>query len=71
VRWRLFTVAAMQRLATRVRGHHPRGELRAAIADVFDDPSLEIAYWLDEGRGKWVDAKATTSGCRNRSPDAA
>jgi signal transduction histidine kinase len=57
VRWRLFTAAAMQRLATRLRGHPPPGELRAALADVFDDPSLEIAYWLDDGRGKWVDAE--------------
>ena len=56
VRWRLFTARAMQRLATRLHGPAPPEELRAALADAFDDPSLEIAYWLADGGGKWVDA---------------
>ena len=55
VRWRLFTAEAMQRLAARLHGHPPPGELRAALAEAFDDPSLDVAYWLD-GSGKWVDA---------------
>jgi len=54
VRWRLFTAAAMQRLATRLQGHPRPDELRAALADAFDDPSLDIAYRLD---GRWVDAE--------------
>jgi signal transduction histidine kinase len=57
IRWRLFTATAMQGLATRLQGHPRPDELRAALADAFDDPSLEIAYWLDHGRGKWVDAE--------------
>jgi signal transduction histidine kinase len=56
-RWRLFTAAAMQRLATRLHGHPRPDELRAALADAFDDPSLDIAYWLDDGGGRWVDAE--------------
>jgi signal transduction histidine kinase len=60
VRWRLFTAAAMQRLATRLHGHPRPGELRAALAEAFEDPSLDIAYWLDEGDGKWVDADGIT-----------
>ena len=59
-RWRLFTAAAMQRLATRLRGHPRPEELRAALADAFDDPSLDIAYWLDDGGGRWVDAGGAT-----------
>jgi len=55
-RWRLFTAAAMQRLATRLHGHPRPDELRAALADAFDDPSLDIAYWLDDENGRWVDA---------------
>jgi signal transduction histidine kinase len=56
-RWRLFTAAAMQQLATRLHGHPRPDELRAALADAFDDPSLDIAYWLDDGGGRWVDAE--------------
>jgi signal transduction histidine kinase len=59
-RWRLFTAAAMQQLATRLHGHPRPAELRAALADAFDDPSLEIAYWLQEGDGEWVDAEGRT-----------
>jgi signal transduction histidine kinase len=53
VRWRLFVAGAMQRLATQLPGHAEPEQLRAALADAFDDPSIEIVYWLDDG---WVDA---------------
>jgi signal transduction histidine kinase len=59
-RWWLFTAAAIQRLATSLRGHARPDELRAALADAFDDPTLEIAYWLDDDGGKWVDADGST-----------
>ena len=55
-RWRLFMAAAMQRLATRcgrIPGRRPCAR-RSPIA--FDDPSLDIAYWIDDGPGRWVDA---------------
>jgi signal transduction histidine kinase len=53
-RWRLFIASAMQQLATQL-GSHPRPEgLRVALADAFDDPSLEIVYWRDDAVG-WVD----------------
>jgi signal transduction histidine kinase len=53
VRWRLFVAGAMQRLATQLPGHAEPEQLQAALADAFDDPSIEIVYWLDDG---WVDA---------------
>ena len=28
-----------------------------ALADAFDDPSIEIVYWLDDGEEHWVDAR--------------
>ena len=55
-RWRLFMAAAMQRLATRLRAHPEPEELRAALADAFEDRSLDIAYWLEDGPGRWADA---------------
>ena len=54
VRWRLFMAGAMQSLATQLRGHARPEQLRAALADAFDDPSIEIVYRLDDGG--WVDA---------------
>ena len=46
---------ATQRLAGRLRAHPPPDDLRAALAEAFDDRSLEIAYWLD-GERRWGDA---------------
>jgi len=54
--WRLFMAAAMQRLATRLRAHPGPDDLRAALADAFDDPSLDIAYCLDDRADRWADA---------------
>ena len=52
--WRLFMAAAMQRLATRLRTHPGPEDLRDALADAFDDSSLDIVYWLENGTGRWV-----------------
>ena len=46
----------MQRLATRLIAHPHPDDLRTALADAFDDPSLEIVYWRDAPAG-WVDAR--------------
>jgi signal transduction histidine kinase len=54
--WRLFMASAMQRVATQVRAHPGPEALRAGLADAFDDPSLDIVYWIDDGGGRWVDA---------------
>jgi signal transduction histidine kinase len=55
-RWRLFIGTAMGRLATRLAAHPRPEDLRAALADAFDDTSLDIVYWLD-ARSGWVDAR--------------
>ena len=31
-------------------------DLRLALAEAFDDPGLEIVYWLESGEGHWGDA---------------
>jgi signal transduction histidine kinase len=54
-RWRLFMGDAMQRLATLLRSHTEADGLREALADAFEDPSIDIAYWLEDA-GRWVDA---------------
>jgi signal transduction histidine kinase len=54
-RWRLSMGVATQRLAGRVRSHPGPADLREALADAFDDPELDIAYWLEDG-DRWVDA---------------
>ena len=55
-RWRLFVVGAMQRLAADMPRHPSPDDLRRALADAFDDPGLEIVYWLEGGGGHWADA---------------
>jgi signal transduction histidine kinase len=54
-RWRVFDSAAMRRLAARLRARSGPEELRAALAEAFDDPSMQIAYRLDDDHG-WTDA---------------
>jgi signal transduction histidine kinase len=56
-RWRLFIAGALQRLATSLRAHPPPEDLRAALADAFEDPRLEIAYWLGGTDGGWADVE--------------
>lgn len=56
VRWRLFIARATQRLATSMRAHPGPEDVRAALADAFEDPSLEIIYWLGDEYGGWADA---------------
>jgi signal transduction histidine kinase len=53
--WRLFIARAMQRLAARLRDHPGPEDLRAALADAFDDPTLEIVYWLGDEDAGWGD----------------
>ena len=56
VRWRLFIASAMERLATRLRGHPGPEDLRAALAEAFEDPSLDVVYRLEEPDGHWADS---------------
>lgn len=44
VRWRLFLAGAMRRLTARLAGHPQPEELRAALAEAFDDPTLEVVF---------------------------
>jgi signal transduction histidine kinase len=57
VRWRLYVARAMQRLAIQMPGHAEPEQLRTALADAFDDPSIEIVYRLDGAGSQWVDAR--------------
>ena len=52
-RWWMFVAGATRTLAVRLRGHPGPAELRVALAEAFDDPSLEISYRLEDG---WADA---------------
>jgi signal transduction histidine kinase len=67
-RWRLFIATAMERLATRLRGHSGPAELREALAEAFDDPSLDVVYWLEEPEGHWADASGRPVEPASRGP---
>jgi signal transduction histidine kinase len=51
--WWVFIARSTQRLAGRLRRRPRPEDLRIALAEAFDDPSLEIVYWLGDG---WGDA---------------
>jgi signal transduction histidine kinase len=57
VRARLFTSSALQRLATRLPYQRDAEGLRDCLASTLDDPSLEVAYWMHDSPGRWVDAR--------------
>jgi signal transduction histidine kinase len=57
--WRLFIADAVEHVATRLTAHPEPDDVRAGLAEAFDDPQLGIAYWLDE-RQEWVDGNGET-----------
>jgi signal transduction histidine kinase len=56
LRWWVFMARATQRLVAKLGVHPTPEELRLALAEAFDDPSLTIVYWLGNGDGHWGDA---------------
>ena len=52
---RLYAAAALQRLVSGLQRRPDADELRAVMADVLEDRSLTIAYWLPE-QAQWMDA---------------
>jgi signal transduction histidine kinase len=54
LRWQLFSIAALQRLALRLREHPDGRRLRHALAATLGDPWLDLAFW--RGGDEWVDA---------------
>jgi signal transduction histidine kinase len=56
VQWQLFIARASGRLGARLGAHPEPEDLRVALADAFDDPSLEIVYRVGDGNGHWADA---------------
>ena len=53
---RLYAADALQKLATQVTGRSTPEEMRAALADALQDPSLRIVYWVNGKQRRWVDA---------------
>ncbi len=52
---RLFVASALERLALSLKPHSSATELRSAMADALQDPSLRILYWVQGDPGRWVD----------------
>jgi signal transduction histidine kinase len=55
VRSQLEAGEALQRLAVQLRDHPGPGQVTSMLRRAMDDPSLELAFWVD-GRMGWVDA---------------
>jgi len=56
LRWWVYIARSTQRLAAKLRDHPTPDRLRRALAEAFDDPALEVVYWLGNGKGYWGDA---------------
>jgi len=52
----VFMARSTQQLVASLRAPPSPEDLRLALAEAFDDPSLEIVYWLRGGEGHWGDA---------------
>jgi signal transduction histidine kinase len=57
MRWWVYVGASLRRLAARLRSPLAPQELRIALADAFEDPSLEVVY---RRAGGWVDDRGQT-----------
>ena len=56
LRWRLHISDTLQGLEPRLSHTSTRAELSASLADMLDDPSLEVLYRVRNGGG-WVDTQ--------------
>ena len=57
LRWRIHTADCLVSLAHALPGHRDPAQRRDLLADTLGDPTVELAYWSDEGAGGgWVDA---------------
>ena len=54
VRARLTAGNALQELALRLAQHPQREELANVLQTTMEDPTLELAYWVAEPEGRWV-----------------
>ncbi len=55
VRWRVFIAAAVLRVHARLRGMPAPQQVRDVLADEFEDPALQIGYWMRKRR-RWIAA---------------
>jgi signal transduction histidine kinase len=56
-RWWVFIAQSTRRLAATLHAHSTPDDLRRCLAEAFDDPALEIVYWIGNGEGHWGDAE--------------
>ncbi len=54
-RWQMFVTSAIQAVHARLRGITGPQHVRDALAEAFEDPGLQIGYWM-RGRRCWVAA---------------
>jgi signal transduction histidine kinase len=55
VRRRQYVATALERLAVGLPTHVTAVSLRQGMARSLEDPGLTIAFWVDDGAGRWVD----------------
>jgi len=58
-RSRLVAGDALANLAARLRREPGAHDVRDVLAETLEDPTLEVAYWLPDPPGRWIDAAGT------------
>jgi signal transduction histidine kinase len=68
VRSRLLAGTALEQLALQLRRHSDERDLRDMLASVLHDPSLELAYWIPDSPGSWVNTSGEETQLRTNQP---
>jgi signal transduction histidine kinase len=71
LRERLFVARALQRLTLDLANHARPQDLRTALADALEDPSLRILYRVSEEPGRWADDAGWPAAPPNGDPGLA
>ena len=67
----VYAATALERLAQRLRGSAGADQLRPALAEALEDPSLRIVHWRDGEPGRWIDDSGWPVALPEDGPDVA
>jgi signal transduction histidine kinase len=68
LRERLFAAKALERLTLGLRPHADAAELRAALADALEDPSLRVLYRVEGTAERWIDEQGRSAALPEAEP---
>src|SRR3954468_19966851 len=67
----VYAATALERLAHRLSGSAGADELRPALAEALEDPSLRIVHWRAGEPGQWIDESGSPAAVPEHGADVA